>query len=163
MDSVALIVGVRNYWSNDPIIQSLLGVSNSSGALRRILSRSTSYASLQGGYQYPGIALTVNDEEVIESINTNNIELCAELISSVKIKDSSMTLVKLKDRLKSITVNKTNVDNNHVIINNQAQALGYYPKIRGIFWVGGSPIIYKEMGTERLHILECTFKMILGD
>jgi hypothetical protein len=164
MNSVAVIKSLRYYLGNDATMRSYLSASDVTVALRQILYQDSEYINKSGGYLYPAITFKMNEQGIDVTIPTNNPIINFMLINKIVNPDPMLTLVRMKDRLKYLLIDKTNTDKKFEDINSQGKALDCGdPKIRLLSWVGAVTYDDVEQGSERLHKINCLVQLVVGD
>jgi hypothetical protein len=164
MNSVAVIKSLRYYLANDATMRSYLSAADYTVALRQIVYQDSEYINKSGGYLYPAITFRLNEQGIDVTIPTNNAIVNMMLINKIVNPDPMLTLVRMKDRIKYLLIDKTNTDRKYELINSQGQALDCGdPKIRLVSWVGAATYDDVEQGSERLHKINCLLQLVVGD
>jgi hypothetical protein len=160
MNSVTIVEVLRNCIANVPGIRTLLRVSSAANALKVILYTDAEYVGKDDFYSLPGIVLRMDDDaSTLRGSDSNTVDVEITIVDSVMAKSGSAAIncMKIRDLLKTL------FKDNHIVINNQATALGKTLKVRDSEWVSSVSFKEKTQGTERLHKIICTLKLIVGD
>lgn len=163
MDTVNVIKTFRYYFSNNLDIQNYLGVNSAEDARKQIVYSDTLVVQKDGLYRYPVIVLRMDEDEALrKNLPTNTVLLDIEIYIPSKMNSFLITLNRIKDKLRYL-IRKTAVYNSVTQINDQASTLGIDIKLHDSDWAGAVSYNEKTQGTERLHIIKCTARLILGD
>jgi hypothetical protein len=155
-----LVNAIRNTIAADSSIRALLRCSSKNNALRVIVYSDSEYVGKEDFFSLPGIAVRIDeDASTLRGSDSNTVFVEIAVVDSVnsKVGGAVLNCTQIKDLLKIL------FRDNHNIINAQALSLGFSLKVRDSEWV--SSITYKDktQGTERLHKIISTVKLIVGD